>query len=167
MNRRILFPIAAACLLTGGCNRRPAVIMETSPRPYAPTSIAHIETLETQTLRTELATFERTPTAVQGALVKKIIAEIDLELAQLNELLATKTEEERANVADKVAELRACRDAAQARFLRLETPVPLQPAEQPANEGPAEKAGAKIDEAARKVRGKLLEAADAVREQTR
>ena len=104
MKSRILFALATACLVIAACDRRPAVVMETAPRPHTPTSLARIETLATNDLRTEINDFEHLPSAVHGARVKKLFAEIELEFAELNELLAMKSADERANTAGKLAD---------------------------------------------------------------
>ena len=170
MNSRILSAFATASLLVTACDRQPAVVMETTPRPYAPTSLARIETLETQVLRTDIDKYEHSPSAVREARVKKVFAEIELEFAELNELLAMKSEDERANAAGKLAALRACLDAEQIRFLRLEAlsaSKAREHAEQLAEKGAAERIGGKMDDAARKVGNAFRDAGETIRERTR
>ena len=170
MNIRALSSIAAVSLLVTACDRQPAAIRETTPRPYVPNSLANIGKLENGALRTEIAAFERSSSAVNAARVKKVFADIELEFAELNELLATKIADERAESADKLAELRAQLDAAQSRFQRLEalaSPKPSEISDQQSRKGTAEKIGEKVDEAARKVGNKLRDAGEAVRDQTR
>ncbi|MEO6786408.1 MAG: hypothetical protein ABI318_09775 [Chthoniobacteraceae bacterium] len=170
MNRRALCSIATASLLVAGCDRQPATVMETAPRPYAPTSLAQIEKLETGTLLAEIDAFERSPSAVHGARVRKTFAEIDLEFAELNALLATKGADVRADSAGKLAELRAQQHAAQLRFQRLEvlaSPKASEVSDQQAGKGTAEKIGEKVDEAVQKVGNKLRDAGEVIRDQTR
>lgn len=172
MKKHPLFVLATVTLLAAGCNRQQPVIIETAPSPPPATPVARTETLETHALRREIDTFERTPSTVQSARVKKAFAEIDGEIAELIEHVAKKTGDERAKAARKLADLRAYREAEQARFLRLEALAPLQgrrAAEEPPSprEGTAERIGEKIDDAARKVENKLRDAAETVRDKTR
>ena len=46
MNNRLACTLATISLLVTACSREPAVVMDTTPRPYAPTSLERIETLE-------------------------------------------------------------------------------------------------------------------------
>ena len=167
MNNRLACTLATISLLVTACSREPAVVMETAPRPYAPTSLERIETLENNALRTEINNFEHSPTAVHAARVKKVFAELNLEFAELNELLATKSADERAKAAGKLAELRAGEATAQARFLQIETQASTGTPNQQANAGPAEIIGGKIDGAARKIRERVRDAAATVRDQNR
>lgn len=171
MNSRTFSAFTAAALVTAGCDRKPAVIVETVPSTPMRAPVARTATFETHALRKEIDAFGRTPSGVQAARVKKAFAEIDGEIAELVEHVARKTGGERAEAARKLADLRAYRDAEQVRFVRLEATAPLQERptalEQPRRDGTAERVGEKIDEAAQKVEGGLREAADKIREQVR
>lgn len=167
MNRRIPFSIVTACLLVAGCNREPAAIIERAPPEPSPTPVARTATMETHALGREIDTFERTPSVVQGARVKKAFAEMDVEIAEMIELVAKENGDGLPGAARKLADLGAYRDAEHVRFLRIEALAPLRSAEQPRNEGPAEKVGGKIDEAARKVGNKFRDAAEVIRDRTR
>ena len=166
MNNRLPCALATISLLFAACDRQPAVVMETTPRPYAPTSLARIETLENQALRTEIYNFEHSPSAARVARVKKVFAEIELEFAELNELLAAKSADERAKAAGKLADLHACEAAAKARFLHLEAQASEASLLQ-ASKGSAERIGEKLDGAVRKIHEKVRVDAAAVRDQIR
>jgi len=166
MNSRTLIALATTGFLVIGCNRQPPVVMETAPRPSA----ASPATPETVALRMEIDTFETTPSIVQGERVKKAFAEVDGGIREMVDVCAKKTGEERLQAARKLADLRACRDAEQVRFLRLEALATRQVLENqnpPPAEGPAEKVGVKIDEAVRRVGDGLRDAAEVIRDQTR
>ena len=179
--------ILAVSMVGAGCNRQPVVIQTAPPPtpvpqiapamavvpevlrvPVAP--VARTENFETHALRREIDAFDRSPSAVQSARVKKAFAELDGEIAELIEHVARKTGDEQAKAARKLADLRTYRDAEQVRFLRLEALAPLQTraASEPLrDEGTGEKIGQKIDDAARKVENKLRDAAETVRDRTR
>ena len=173
MNIRPLLSIALVSLFAAGCNRQSRVIIETPPPAPTPLPVARTETFETKALGRAIDAFEHTPSTVQSARVKKALAEMDGEIAELVEYVAKKTGDGRAEAARKLADLRAYRDAEYTRFLRLEAQMPPQErlgAEPPVHErgeGVAEKIGEKIDKAARKVEEGVKDAADAVRENAR
>lgn len=173
MNRHLFLSVAAAGLLVVGCRRETRIIIETTPPAPTPLAVARTDTFETRALGREIDTFERTPSMVQSARVKKAFAELDGEIAELVEYVAKKTGDGRAEAARKLADLRAYRGAENARFLRLDAQIPrevrvdAETTESARREGVAEKIGGKIDDAAKKVEEGVKDVVEAVRENTR
>lgn len=165
-----ILSITIAAALAAGCNRRPTVIIETAPPAPTPLPVARTVTFETRALGREIDTFEQTPSTVQQARVQKAFAEIDGEIAELVEHVATKSGDGRAEAARKLADLRGYREGERVRFDRLEVRKQFraeEPAMPPRGDGTAEKIGEKIDRTANKIEDKLRDAADVVRDKAR
>ena len=168
MNRHLYLSLAAAGLLVAGCRRETRVIIETTPPAPTPLPVSHTDTFETRALGREIDTFERTPSAVQSARVKKAFAELDGEIAELVEYVAKKTGEGRAEAARKLADLRTYRGAEHTRFVLLDARMlPQERLGAERGEGVGEKIGGKIDDAAKKVEEGVKDAVEAVREKAR
>ncbi len=162
--------IAAFSLLALGCDRADPVVIVVPTTP-PPLPVARTDTFETRVLGREIDAFDRTPSAEQHARVQKALAELDGEIAELEEQVAKKTGDGRAEAARKLTDLRSYRKGEQARFALLEAKAPLreipETAAPPHGEGVGEKIGATLDKAARKVGEGVRDAADEVREKTR
>jgi hypothetical protein len=163
--------LAAVVLVAAGCRRQPVVVVEIPPTPMP---VAELETRETRALGREIDTFDHSPSVAQHARVKQAFAEIDGEIAELVEHVATKDGAERAEAARKLADLRTYRNAEQVRFFRLEGRIQLEERRAALNSSPtprvdgtAERLGEKIDDAARKVEDGVRDAADAIRDRAR
>lgn len=101
-----------ALLALSGCERKSVVVVEApSPEP-----IARTKTFETARLKSAIDSYERTPNSENAADVHKAFAELDGEIAELETHVAKKTGNERAEAAQKLANLTAYRTGEAARF---------------------------------------------------
>ena len=160
-----------ALLGSTGCKPQPTVLSPAEPTPSAP--VARTETLETNVLQKEIDLYEQIPSVAQSARVDRAFAEIDGEIAELVELVATQTGDDRAEAAAKLKNLREYREGEQGRYLILQanakidgrvdsTSVPPTP--EPARDGTVEQIGEKIDETASEIGKSIEDAAETVRD---
>ncbi len=155
LNTLLLSATGALALFTLGCERR-VVVVETAPTP-ASDPVARTETLETSRLGAAVDAFERTPTSENRAAAKKAFAELDGEIAELEEDVAKRTGSEREEAAIKLRNLQAYRTAQTTRFTAAEGKAPAVPPSEPDArtgaeklENAAERIGDKLEDAARK-----------------
>jgi hypothetical protein len=114
-------PISAALLLAiTACERKTVVVVESPPvEPVAKT-----KTFETAALKAAIDSYERAPTNEAAANVRKRFAELDSEIAELEGRVARKSGDERAEAAQKLANLTAYRAAETARFAKAQAAAP-------------------------------------------
>src|SRR5688572_17480090 len=113
-----------ALLLTTGailglssCERKTVVVVE----PPSSEPVSRTKTLETASLTAAINAYEQAPSNERAADVKKAFAELDSEIAELESDVARKDGEERAEAAQKLANLTAFRNAESARFAKRQT----------------------------------------------
>jgi hypothetical protein len=116
-----LAALAGVALALVGCEQRTVVVRESAP-PVEP--VARTKTLETSVLKSRIDAYERAPSLENSADVRKAFAELDAEIAELEGHVARKTGEDRAEAAQKLANLTAYRAAETARFQRAQTAAP-------------------------------------------
>jgi hypothetical protein len=148
--------LLTAVLLTGGCERK-TVIVETAPPTPLAEPVARTKTLETTRLGAAVDLFASEPTAEHQTDVKKALAELDGEIAELEALVAKRTGAEREEAAVKLRNLQTYRTAEVARFTAAQAKPGLVAPD--ANlgrtgaekvEDSAKKVGESIEDAARK-----------------
>lgn len=104
--------IAAVFAVTlQGCER-----VEVVPATPIPEPVAKTRTLETSRLGAAVDSYERNPRGVTLAEVKKALADLDGEIAELEALVAKRSGGERDEAAAKLRNLQAYRAAETARF---------------------------------------------------
>jgi hypothetical protein len=153
-----LLPLLALGSVLGfaACDRQ-IVVVEKAPATPLPEPVARTKTLETSRLGSAVDDFEREPSAARRATVKKAFAELDGEIAELQEYIAKHGGEERAKAAAKLQNLQSYRAAESARFTAAEakgTASDREPADARSGtekvEDSARKAGNAIEDAAKK-----------------
>ncbi len=152
-----LVPILAISSLLGlaACDRQ--VVVVEKPSTPIPEPVAQTKTLETSRLGETVDLFEREPTAGNSAAVKKALAELDGEIAELQEYVATHDGDKRVKAAGKLKNLESYRAAETLRFTAAQAKAPLSNREPVDTRSGAEKAedsakkvGNSIEDAARK-----------------
>jgi len=149
-----LAAVVAAVVLMG-CERK--IVVVEPPIPPAEKPASKTKTLETSRLGAAVDSYERNSSAANHAAVKKALADLDGEIAELEELVAKRTGEGRAEAAAKLKNLQTYRAAEVMRFTTAQAKAPLSPAE-PADarsgaqkiEDTAKDVGKSIEDAARK-----------------
>lgn len=128
MNPRntILPLLSVSLLLFTACERKPAVVV-TVPTTPLPEPVPKTRTFETARLGAAIDQFERDPSASRQADVKKAMAELDGEIAELEELVAKRTGGERDEAALKLKNLQSYRTAEAARFATAQAKAPIVP----------------------------------------
>jgi len=121
-----LLPLVVLSSLTG-CDRPKVTVVEVAPATPAAEPVAQTKTLETQRLGAAIDRFQQEPTEVQHAAVKKALAELEGEIAELEALVAKRSGAEQAEAAAKLQNLRSYRDAELLR-LNAAAPKPVLPA---------------------------------------
>jgi hypothetical protein len=149
-------PLAAACLLLAftGCERKTVVVVDAPPG----NAVARTDTLETRALKSAIDAYQQAPTNERAADVRKAFAELDSEIAELEGHVARKEGNERAEAAQKLANLVAYRAAESDRFAKSQAgtrptvPIPVD----------GRPAGEKIEDAARRTGETVKDAAKEV-----
>lgn len=141
---------------TFGCERKTVVIQVPAPTPVVE-PVARTKTLETARLGAAVDSYEREPSSANHAEVKKALADLDGEIAELETLVAKRTGSEREEAAVKLKNLNTYRADEVARFAAAEVRAPLAapiPADSRTGaekvEHSARKVGDAIEDAARK-----------------
>lgn len=157
MNSRTLslLALASACAAVG-CERKTVVVRIEPPAPLAE-PVAKTRTLETSRLGSAVDSYDREPTAGNHAVVKKALAELDGEIAELEALVAKRSGSSREEAAVKLKNLQTYRAAEVMRFTVAQAKAPLT-ARPPVDgrsgadkvEDTAKRVGNSIEDAARK-----------------
>lgn len=105
----------ATALVCLGCERK-TVVVEMPPVTPIAEPITQTKTLETSRLGSAVDDYEREPSAKNQGSVKRAFANLDGEIAELEELVAKKSGSERQEAAAKLKNLQAYRTAEAARF---------------------------------------------------
>jgi phage FluMu gp28-like protein len=148
----LLTPLLAGLVLAfAACERKTVVIVE----PAAPDPVAKTRTFETAALKSSIDAYEHVPTEEKAADVRKSFAELDSEIAELEARVARETGEDRAEAAQKLANLTAYRTAESARFVKAQA-TPREIRVDPRSglqkaEDAARKTGETVKDAAEKV----------------
>src|SRR5215213_7191824 len=109
-----------------GCERK-TIVIKTSFSTPAPDPVPQTKTLETARLGNAVDTFQREPTAENRTDAKKAFADLDGEIAELEEYVAKHTGGEREEAAVKLRNLQAYRAAETTRFTAIEARNPNVP----------------------------------------
>lgn len=116
MKRQTLSSLAlVAALALLGCERK-TVIVEVAPATPVAEPIAKTKTLETSRLGAAVDAYERRPSEETHADVKKALADLDGEIAELEGLVAKRTGDSHEEAAVKLRNLQTYRTAETARF---------------------------------------------------
>lgn len=156
----------AALLSTQGCERK-VVVVETAPATPLAEPIARTKTLETSRLADAVNAYHSEPTSENHARVKKAVAELDGEIAELEELVAKRTGGSREEAAVKLRNLQAFRTAEVARFTASQAGVPLAAPAAPDARTGAEKVEDGVDRAGRTIEKGARKAGDAINDAVR
>ena len=155
MKSRTLSLLALASVFTvAGCERKTVVVQIEPPAPLAE-PVAKTRTLETSRLGSAVDSFDREPSDANHAVVKKALAELDGEIAELEELVAKRTGSSREEAAVKLKNLQAYRAAEVTRFTVAQAKAPLT------TPGPVDaRSGAdKVEDTAKRVGNSIEDAA--------
>lgn len=145
-----------AVLCATGCERK-TVVVEVAPPPPVAEPMARTKTMETSRLGAAVESYEREPTSANHAYVKKALADLDGEIAELEALVAKRGGSDREEAAVKMRNLQAYRAGEVARFTAAQAKAPLTvPASRDGRTGAdkaedaARRVGDSIENAARK-----------------
>ncbi len=157
--------VSIASSFLAGCEQKPkTVIIEERTPTGAPR--AATKTFETARLGKEIDRYEKESTAPQAAAVQKAFAELDTEIAELNERAAKTDGADRAEAEQKAVNLRTYRSAEEARFLKAKGAAALGTVG-----ADGRSAGEKIEDSARRTGAKLKDTGekigDALRDATK
>ena len=159
----LLSSIAAIAILSlAGCDRDSVVIAPATP---VPEPVAKTKTLETSRLGSAVDAYERNSNAENLADVKKALADLDSEIAELEALVAKRSGSERDEAAAKLHNLQTYRTAETARFTaaQAKAQVGLAPSGDARTgaekvEDTAKNLGNSIEDAARRTGGAIKDA---------
>ncbi len=157
MNKLLTSAAIAAAISLGACERKTVTIEAPTPvdlhwTPDAPTS-----TLETKKLGAAVDNYVASPTDTNAAQVKKTFADLDGEIAELEERVAKTTGQDRAEAQGKLTNLQTYRAAETARFSVASVKLaPAHPTPVVDTRAGAEKVGDGVENAANKI-GRTLE----------
>jgi len=155
---RFLGGVAILAFSFSSCERR-TVIIEVPPTPAVDLQPeAKTKTLETARLGSAVDAYAKNPNAATDAGVQKAIAELDGEIAELKERVATHTGSEQAEAAAKLTNLQEYRAKETARF----TLAKAQSGLTPSSETDGRSAGQKVEDAAQKAGKSIEKAADKI-----
>jgi hypothetical protein len=172
-----LLPILSlgTLLAMTACDRQVVVLEKSTP---APDPVAQTKTLETSRLGAAVDDYERESSAVNSAAAKKAFAELDGEIAELQEYIPKHSGDERAKAATKLENLQSYRAAQALRFSAAQAKAGLSDrgavdarsgAEKA--EDTARKVGDRIEDAAKKTGDSIEDAAkktgDAIKDAVR
>ena len=166
MNSTTASVFAAALLCTLGCERKSDVV-ELPPATPAADPVARTKTIETSRLGAAVDSYEREPSPTNHAEVKKALADLDGEIAELEALVAKRSGGEREDAAIKLKNLQIYRAGEVARFTAAQAEPPLPGTTPRGGRTGAEKA----EEATRRVGNAVEDAArktgDAIKDAVR
>ncbi len=148
-----LLAVVSALVAVAGCERKTVVVIE-PPKPLAE-PVAKTRTLETSRLGSAVDTFDREPNAANHAVAKKALAELDGEIAELEELVAKRSGSSREEAAVKLKNLQAYRAAEVTRFTVAQAKAPLG-AQPPVD---ARSGADKVEDTAKRVGNSIEDAA--------
>lgn len=117
------FAVAAA-LCSTACERKTVVVEVAPPTPVAE-PVSRTKTLETSRLGAAVGSYEREPTPTNHADVKKALADLDGEIAELEALVAKRSGSDRNEAAVKLRNLQTYRAGEVARFTAAQATAPL------------------------------------------
>lgn len=117
------FAVAAA-LGSSACERKTVFLEVTPPTPVAE-PVARTKTLETSRLGSAVKSYEREPTSINHADVKKALADLDGEIAELEALVGKRTGSGREEAAVKLRNLQTYRAGEVARFTAAQAQAPV------------------------------------------
>ena len=145
-----------SCVVLASCDRQ-VVIVEKVPATPVPIPTTSTKTRETSRLGEAINVFERDPSAANQAAVKKALADLDGEIAELQEYIAKHDGSQRAEAAAKLQNLQSYRAAETVRFtaaqakgaLGIREPADARTGADKAGDT-AKKVGNTIEDAARK-----------------
>ncbi len=155
-----------AALTLIACERK-VVVVEVAPATPMPEPVARTKTLETSRLGAAVDAYVQRPTEESRAEVKKALADLDGEVAELEALVAKRTGSARDEAATKLRNLQSYRTGEVARFNAAQVTAPL--GVRPAGDG---RTGAeKIEDGAKRVGNSIEDAAkrtgDAIKDAVR
>lgn len=113
-------------------------------------------TAETSKLGAAVDAYNKAPTAARAADVDRAFAELNQEIAELEQRVTKTTGDERVKASEKAGNLRAYRDKEHLRYLEAQSKAAVKPA--------AEDAGDRMKEAARQTGEGIKDAAEAVKD---
>jgi hypothetical protein len=153
MKLKQIYPAIAASLVLSfaACEKRTVVVVEPSAPQAEP--VSKTRTFETAALKSAINSYEQAPSPARAADVRKAFAELDGEIAELEADVAKKTGQDRAEAAQKLANLTGYREAERARFAKLEATTPADTGVD------ARSAAQKAEDAARKTGTAVKDAA--------
>lgn len=165
MNARLFLSLSVVALVAvAGCDRK-VVVVEVPPATPMPEPVAKTRTLETSRLGGAVDAYEQRPSDENHADVKKALADLDGEIAELESLVATRTGAERDEAAVKLKNLQSYRTAETARFAAAQAKAPLgvrAPADPRSGaekiEDGAKRVGESIEDAAKRAGGAIKDA---------
>jgi hypothetical protein len=114
------FSLAACLVLAFTACERKTVEVIVPANPDAADPVPQTRTFETAGLKSAIDTYEKMPTTENAADVRKAFAKLDGEIAELEGHVARKTGNERAEAAQKLANLTTYRTAETARFAKAQ-----------------------------------------------
>ncbi|MEA3208332.1 MAG: hypothetical protein QOE70_1389 [Chthoniobacter sp.] len=141
-----LLAVVGALFSTLGCERKTVVVQVVPPTPMAE-PVAKTKTLETSRLGAAVDSYARQSSTENHAEVKKAMADLDGEIAELEVLVAKRSGGEREEAAVKLKNLQSYRAAEMARFTAAQARAPLAA---PAS-GDGRTGAEKVEDAARRV----------------
>lgn len=120
MHLRSLFTaIVAFAVVFTGCDRKPTTVI-VEPSTPIPEPVAKTRTAETSRLGGAIDRYGKEPTAGNNAAVRKALADLDGEIAELDQRVATKSGAEREEAAVKLKNLQSYRAAETLRFTKAQ-----------------------------------------------
>lgn len=154
MHLRFLTVTLACAIAFPACDHGPTTLTSESSTPI-PDPVARTKTAETSRLGEAIDRYEKEPTAGNNAAVKKALAELDGEIAELEERVAKKAGAERDEAAVKSKNLQNYRVAETLRFTQAQAMAGVGAAPQPDARTGAEK----LKDSARKAGDAIKDAA--------
>ena len=135
--------------------------------PPSSEPVSRTKTLETASLTAAINAYEQAPSNERAADVKKAFAELDSEIAELESDVARKDGEERAEAAQKLANLTAFRNAESARFAKRQTGAGATPEVRVDGRSGAEKVGDAARRTGEALKDAAKETGDAIKDAVR
>ena len=157
MNKLLTCGAIAAVISLGACERKTVTIVAPTPvdlhqAPDAPTT-----TLETKKLGIAIDNYVASPSDMNAAQVKKAFADLDGEIAELQERVAKTSGQDQAEARGKLTNLQTYRAAETARFSVASVKLaPMNPTPVVDTRAGAEKVGDNVENAAQKI-GRSIE----------
>lgn len=167
MTHRLLLTLSLMAVVSLVACDRKVVVVEVPPATPMPEPVAKMRTLETSRLGAAVDAYEQRPSEENRADVKKALADLDGEIAELEALVAKRTGGERDEAAVKLKNLQSYRTAETARFTAAQAKAPLGVREPADSRSGAEK----LEEGAKRVGNSIEDAAkrtgDAIKDAVR